>query len=210
MRRGDAGYTLIEMLIVAALLLVVVSGTMSLYTLTAKDESRTAEWTLALQQGRVGMERMIRDLRQADSVISPSGTSAGGGTGLTANYVDFNITYGSPPAVQVAYECDVASSVTPYKKCARWQGATTATAPYGSGNAAWSTSTATIPEIESTGHVFTFTYPDSSTNTGPYFIGATILIPSRGTLNASPNLGHDANLTDGAFLNNSGSTGGVG
>jgi Tfp pilus assembly protein PilE len=80
---GERGTTLIELLVVAIVMSVVVGGVMTLYRLSAREQDRVAGATRALLQQRVGLERMTREIRQADQVCSAYPT-------CTASFVNAN------------------------------------------------------------------------------------------------------------------------
>jgi type II secretory pathway pseudopilin PulG len=64
LRRADAGLTLIELLLAAMIGLVVVGGAMTVFIGAIKSEPRTASKVDAIQDARVTIERITREVRQ--------------------------------------------------------------------------------------------------------------------------------------------------
>jgi len=74
--RGDErGLTLIELLVAATLGLIVVGGAMSIFLSSVSSEPRTASKVGAIQQGRVAIDRITRELRQGLEVPATPASS---------------------------------------------------------------------------------------------------------------------------------------
>lgn len=74
LRREERGLTLIELLVAASLGLLVVGGAMTMFVSAMRSEPRTAAKVSAIQQARVTVERVGRELRQGLEV--PAATSS--------------------------------------------------------------------------------------------------------------------------------------
>jgi type II secretory pathway pseudopilin PulG len=74
LRRSEGGYTLIELLVAATMGMVVLGGAVTVFIGAVRSEPRTSSKVTAIQQGRVVVERMTRDLRQGVDV-APAGAS---------------------------------------------------------------------------------------------------------------------------------------
>jgi prepilin-type N-terminal cleavage/methylation domain-containing protein len=72
--RAQDGFTLIELLVVSAMLTVVVAAVLGLYQVAVKEQTRVEANTTGLAAERNGLERMTRELRQANSVCTVSPT----------------------------------------------------------------------------------------------------------------------------------------
>jgi prepilin-type N-terminal cleavage/methylation domain-containing protein len=74
LRREERGLTLIELLIAAAVGLVVVGGALTMFMGAIRSEPRTASKVAAIQQARTTVDRITRELRQGleTSSASPS------------------------------------------------------------------------------------------------------------------------------------------
>ena len=66
--RDEGGFTLVELLLAATLSLVVIGGAVAVFTAGVHSEPRVTSRTASIQQARVVMERMTRELRQGASV----------------------------------------------------------------------------------------------------------------------------------------------
>ncbi|HEX8690468.1 MAG TPA: prepilin-type N-terminal cleavage/methylation domain-containing protein, partial [Solirubrobacterales bacterium] len=64
LRREESGFTLIELLVATAVGLVVVGGALTVFMGGIRSEPRTASQVTAIQQARVTVDRITRELRQ--------------------------------------------------------------------------------------------------------------------------------------------------
>jgi type II secretory pathway pseudopilin PulG len=64
LRREERGLTLIELLIAATLALVVIGGAVTIFIGAVRSEPRAAAKVAAIQQARVTVDRITRELRQ--------------------------------------------------------------------------------------------------------------------------------------------------
>ncbi len=75
LRRGEDGLTLIELLVAAAVGLVVVGGALTMFMGAIRSEPRTASKVAAIQQARTTVDRITRELRQGlETLTTPSET----------------------------------------------------------------------------------------------------------------------------------------
>ncbi len=107
--RSEAGFTLIEMLVAAALSTIVFAAVLSALETSQHTQSRDSEWALVVQEGRAGLARMVREVRQAYSI-----------RGATESSLDFYATIGGKD-LEIYYACNVAESGTSYYQCVRLQ-----------------------------------------------------------------------------------------
>ena len=68
LRREEDGYTLIELLVASMMGIVVLGAAVMLFIGAVRSEPRTASKVAAIQQGRIAVERITRDVRQASSI----------------------------------------------------------------------------------------------------------------------------------------------
>jgi prepilin-type N-terminal cleavage/methylation domain-containing protein len=68
LRRDQRGMTLIEVLIAMPLALLLLFAAVDAMDVTAKHQSRTTKRTQAITQAKVGIDRMVREVREADSL----------------------------------------------------------------------------------------------------------------------------------------------
>src|SRR5882757_8759412 len=66
-RRGksESGMTLIELLVATSIALVVFGAILGTLVTSQRVEARDTEWALTMQEGRAGLARMAREIRQA-------------------------------------------------------------------------------------------------------------------------------------------------
>ncbi len=179
---AESGFTLIEVLMVAALLSLVVGALMAPIVLSQRIENRDANYAYSQQEARTGLDAMVSQVRQAWEIISTS-----------ANSVEMNVNLNGV-AEHVLYECDVQQPGAPqYHECVRVQAAAgSALPPLTSGTIA-------ITNLEngtSTDPVFSFG-PDP---VAPYYMTATIKVPTSDGANGG--LTHAIVLSDGALMRN--------
>jgi hypothetical protein len=70
--REERGLTLVELLVAASMGLVVVGGAVAIFVSGIRSEPRTASKVAAIQQGRVTVDRITRELRQGLEVPTAS------------------------------------------------------------------------------------------------------------------------------------------
>jgi Tfp pilus assembly protein PilW len=66
--RSEGGFTLIELLVAATMGMVVLGGAVTVFIGAVRSEPRASSKVTAIQQGRVAVERITRELRQGVDV----------------------------------------------------------------------------------------------------------------------------------------------
>src|SRR5665811_836960 len=104
LRRSERGYTLIELLVAATVGMVVLGGAVTVFVGAVRSEPRTAEQVTAIQQGRVALERITRELRQGTDVTTATASQL-----AVVTYVKQASCAGAPAsssiACRVTYTC---------------------------------------------------------------------------------------------------------
>ena len=183
LRAEQAGYSLIEVLIVIVALLAISGAIFDALTNSQKVNARDTEWVLSMQAGRTGLERMANEIRQSYQLNA-----------ATPNSVDFNVSEGGTSR-RVFYECDVAQPSSSSRECVRLQTTVGGTLP------AINTSASVISNVlngTTSDPVFTYS-PDAI---DPSYVQLRIELPAAGNLPASRGLSHKMVFVDGAFLRN--------
>src|SRR3954453_5233405 len=90
-RREESGFTLVELLVAAGLMLVVVGAVLALLDSSSTIAARDQERTHAIREAQVGVHNMTKELRQAFSIVSSSPYSIEGH--VLKNGVDRDVTY---------------------------------------------------------------------------------------------------------------------
>lgn len=174
-RRLDspAGFTLVELLVSAAMALVLIGGAVGVMTVGLRSEPRIAERTADVQSARVTMERLTGELRGGATVLSATGTQL---TMVTSTSSD---TCGG--SATVSRSCRIAYS------CTQGQCTRTESKPDGTGVGP---SEVVVRGISS-GSVFTY----SPSSAAPSFVGVSLSFPAAA--------GDDSiTLTDGVTMRN--------
>jgi prepilin-type N-terminal cleavage/methylation domain-containing protein len=177
----QAGFTLVEVLVVIALLGIVCGALLVPLVSTQRVQSRDAEYAYAQQNARTGMDAMVHQIRQAYAVLS-----------TTPNAIEFNVSLNGVD-YHVYYECDVPQPNTSYRQCVRLQALAGVALP------ALSTGTVTVTNLTNgtlADPVFAFT-PDAFS---PTYVTATIKVPASNGTNGG--LTHSIVLSDGVLLRN--------
>lgn len=78
LRRQDAGFTLVELLVATALALVVIGAAVMLITSALQSEPRASSRSSQIEAGRVMLERITRELREGCKVEADDAEAAGG------------------------------------------------------------------------------------------------------------------------------------
>lgn len=68
LRGSERGYTLIELLVAATIGMVVLGGAVTVFVGAVRSEPRTASKVSGVQEGRVAVERITREVRQGISI----------------------------------------------------------------------------------------------------------------------------------------------
>jgi hypothetical protein len=188
LRGSESGFTIIELLVVAALLPVVLFALLGPLDVAASLTPKDVEYTHAVQDASVGLQRMIREIRQAYNVVA-----------TTPNSITFNVVLAGSDQ-QVMYECDEPyptntgnPNASSYHRCLRVAAASGVALP------AIGTGQPIIDRLlngTSTDPVFSYT-PSPIT---PSYVEAQIKLPARGSL--SKGLNHTITLDNGTLLRN--------
>ena len=99
-RDGEAGWSLVEVLMVLLLLSIVVGSTLSLLEKTWAQTPRDLEWNYTIQDTRTAVYRMTRELRQATNVTLISGYRISGDVVLSGQ------------TQHVLWQCDIGTTCT--------------------------------------------------------------------------------------------------
>ncbi len=88
------GFTLIELVAVIILIGIIIAGTATIYTQTLLSMVREQNITDALWQGRIGMERMIKEIRATRSASDISTFTSGeySFTDVNGNSIDYKLS----------------------------------------------------------------------------------------------------------------------
>jgi type II secretory pathway pseudopilin PulG len=176
---ADAGFSLIEMLIVLSGLVVVISALVIPLEVSQRVQVRDTEYAFSQQNGRTGLDSMVRQIRQSYAVLSTA-----------PNAIEINVDL-SGVDEHVLYECDVAQTGTSYRECVRLQAAA------GSALPALSAGTVVIQNLlNGTLADPVFTY--SPNDIYPTYVTATAKVPASGGTNSS--YAHSIVLSDGVLL----------
>jgi type II secretory pathway pseudopilin PulG len=113
-RRSEGGWTLIEMLVALMIGMVVLGAAATIFVGAVKSEPRTSAKVSAIQQGRVALERVTREVRQGVEVL-PTPTPGPTQLALVTYVKQSTCTGGSAQtsiACRVTYSCSVGGVCT--------------------------------------------------------------------------------------------------
>ena len=182
--RGQEGFTLVELLTAMAISLVVAAGALTLVDIAAPQSDRELQRQVAVGEGRAGLERMVREIRNADLVNATSPT-----------LIDVNTPTPSG-ARRVVYQCNSAFQAVQYRQCVRYSGAV--------GGAVSNGQVVVERLINGTTSQPVFTYvPD---RIRPRLVRVQVVLPASG--GPAPGYIHRVVFRDGVFLRNLDLTGG--
>jgi prepilin-type N-terminal cleavage/methylation domain-containing protein len=182
--RREDGFTLMELLTGMAISLVVGAAALTLVDIAAPQADRELQRQVAISEGRAGLERMLREIRNANAVNATSPT-----------LIDVDTVTASGPQ-RVVYECNSAFQAVQYRQCVRYSGPV---------NGAVSGGLVVVERlINGTTSQPVFTYaPD---NIRPVVVKVQIVLPASG--GPAPGYMHRVVFRDAAFLRNLDLTGG--
>jgi len=182
--RSEDGFTLVEMLAAMALSVVISAGALVLLEIAAPQSDRELQRQVAVAEGRSGLERMLREIRNADIVNATSAT-----------LIDVNTPTASGVR-RVVYQCNSAFQSVQYRQCVRYSGPV---------DGAVSDGQVVVERlINGTTSQPVFTYvPD---RIRPRVVRVQVVLPASG--GPAPGYMHRIVLRDAAFLRNLDLTGG--
>jgi prepilin-type N-terminal cleavage/methylation domain-containing protein len=108
LRRSERGFTLIELLVATTIGIMVLGGAVTVFLGAVRSEPRTSSHVTAVQEGRVVLERITRELRQGVEVVdTPTPTAS---QLALVTYVKQSTCGGAPAANSIAcrvtFTCD--------------------------------------------------------------------------------------------------------
>lgn len=174
LRSETSGFTLVEMMVTAAMLSVILSAILSLTATSEKLAPRDQEWAFTLRDSQVALHGMTRELRHTYQLNSATSTS-----------IDATVQ-ANGSAKRVVYDCNQPHPTDPsLKQCVRYviNGATVGP------------KIPIIPAVKSAA----FSYEPVGSNP-PKFVRVTLRIPAAG--DRKDGFRHDIVLDDGIYLRN--------
>ena len=216
---GQAGVTLVELLVVTSMMVLVVWAAMTLLITSSRDQSRDQAYAQEISSTTSAMARLAHDLRQATKVVSAS-----------PNSIEFLMPVsGSTAVYDIKYSCTATDTRgAGYTRCARVQSTYPAPLPQvgstaGSAdivhvsNGAISTY-CTANGSAPSGSVFFFqnaVTPDTTPGAAacdesyvarialnPTYVGLRVVVPAAGDVVRLAALTHSTVLQDGAYMRN--------
>jgi prepilin-type N-terminal cleavage/methylation domain-containing protein len=189
---SEDGFTLIELLIVCAAALVVFSATLALLESSLNVQARDTEWALVMQEGRAGLARMAREIRQASKVEKAE-----------AGTIEFLATIGGTKWT-IKYECGAEQPGTEYHECVRKAEITGKSLP--------ATGAPVVRDVLNPTKVFCYSHGAAACTESPTATEraeATVAtlrveLPAKGTLKQAGSSGytHSVVLENAAFIRN--------
>lgn len=121
---GEAGFTIIEVLVASALALVVVVGPLTFIVVSTTQQNAASSRTVAARQGEVGLEKLVRDLRSAIKQTAVTGARLSVTASATGSTTTIAFSIPTPNANSTAQS--VTWSCTAGATCTRKLGAAAA------------------------------------------------------------------------------------
>jgi prepilin-type N-terminal cleavage/methylation domain-containing protein len=178
--KSEGGYTLIELLVTMALGVILFGAMLTMLESSQQVQARDTEWALMLQEGRAGLARMAREIRQASKVEEAKPAT-----------ILFLATIGGTEW-QIKYECGVAQPGTTYDECVRFAAEKGKSLP--------SSGSPIVRDVINGTEVFSY----SPSTAAPTVVTLKIELPAKGTLNLanSSSYKHNVVLENAAFMRN--------
>jgi type II secretory pathway pseudopilin PulG len=172
-RSGEAGYGLVELMVVCALLIIVLGAILALGETTQRIAPKESERAHVIREAQVGLHRMTRELRHANAAPAVTGSTMQA-TVLVAGGVSRT----------VSYECNAAHPTdTAYTRCIRYDLTADPTKSNGQ---------VVVDRVLNGATVFSLTPPD--------YVAATVEVAARGNL--KDGYDHRVILEDGIYMRN--------
>jgi prepilin-type N-terminal cleavage/methylation domain-containing protein len=200
---GQAGFTLVEMLVVLVLTLVVFGGVLTFAESGQRIAKRGGERALAVIEAQTGLYEMTHELRQGYAPPTNCTQPCSGTAPSETNSLDVIVVPDAGAATyRVRYDCGVTSPTnSSYRECCRYASTTLTASPTSTGPASASAPCGTgglrvINRL--TGPTNVFQPPASATVPTSYT--AEIQVPEKGEYTAGYRGTID--LSDGIYLRN--------
>ncbi len=180
---GNGGFTLVEVVVAAALAIGVFVAILSMLDNSQRVEARDSEWALTLQDARSGLARIAREVRQASKVEKAE-----------AGTIDFFARIGTS-SYHVRLECGVAESATRYK-CVRFAAEEGKSLP--------ATGTRIVGGVLNGSEVFKYFKDGAANTTEPDYVTLKLEVPASGALTQSGSSFYKNRvvLTNAAYMRN--------
>ena len=200
MRAEERGFTLIEVIVTAALLAIILTAILGLFNNSYRIGQSDLARDQALNEQNVAFSRMVNEIRQAYAINCPTGGCSNNATSTSIDFDERIYENGAQSDRRVAYNCTIAQpGVAGEYECVRYEAAAsdiTDSVPLGAG-CSTCTSTVVIQRIDNTPVFSGLTTGTSGSGAVRWVSGqATISSPSNGLLstNVSP-YRHDIELS---------------
>jgi Tfp pilus assembly protein PilV len=120
MLADERGFTLMELLVTALLMIIVSSGVLTWLEQTTRVASSEVERGVAIGEGGVSFRQMMEEIREAYAVNCPS---AGCTNNAETSYLDFDVrtTKSGQSDRRVAYVCSIEEKTGGFFKCVRYE-----------------------------------------------------------------------------------------
>jgi Tfp pilus assembly protein PilW len=182
-----------ELLVATLLALVVFGAILGTLESSQKVEARDTEWALTMQEGRAGLARMSREIRQAYKIQKAE-----------AGTIEFLAQIGTPKW-KIKYECGVEQPGTTYHECVR-------KAVEGDAGTLPSTGAPIVRDVLNPTKVFCYSHgaaactesPTATERAETTVATLRVELPAKGTLKQAGGSGysHSVVLENAAFIRN--------
>jgi len=190
---SESGFTLIELLVSTVLGLVVFGAILGTLETSQQVQARDTEWALTMQEGRAGLARMAREIRQAYKIQKAE-----------AGTIEFLAQIGTPKW-KIKYECGVEQPGTTYHECVR-------KAVQGEAGTLPSTGAPIVRDVLNPTKVFCYSHgaaactesPTATERAETTVATLRVELPAKGTLKQAGSSGysHSVVLENAAFIRN--------
>ena len=171
-RSGEAGYGLVELMVVSSLLIIVLGAILALGETTQRIAPKESERAHVIREAQVGLHRMTRELRHANAAPTVTGST-----------VEATVLAAGGATRTVRYDCaELHPTDTAYTRCLR----------YVLSGSTWTGGEVVIDRVLNGATVFSLTPPD--------YVGATVEVAARGNL--KDGYDHRVILEDGVYMRN--------
>jgi prepilin-type N-terminal cleavage/methylation domain-containing protein len=184
----ERGFSLVEMLVTASMLVLILTATLGLFSSSSRIGQSDLARDQALNDQTAAFSRMVNEIRQAYAINCPSGGCTSAATSTSIDFDERVYESGAQADRRVAYNCGVAQpGVTGQYECVRYEAAATDTtdAVPLSSNCSTCTSTVVIQNVVNTPVFSGLTTGTSGSGTVRWVSGqATIYTPANGALSS--------------------------
>jgi prepilin-type N-terminal cleavage/methylation domain-containing protein len=198
--RDESGFTLVELLVAILLFGIVVTAALGSLNFAQSQAPKNIEYSHAISDATTGIQKMMREIRNAYKVATNGDPSTGVGSAI--DFYAYLSIGGTDQDWRIEYECDVPSPTNAtYDACVRVAEPAGTALPSNNPCTPANQCSVVVDRVPKPGNLFTFLGANGAANSlYPTYVQAAIQVPAAGSYYHG--LTHNITLNNGTALPN--------